>query len=54
MILNNQIEIGGTKPVGQKPLYSSVFPTRRVSESRNRDWAENVFPKLIYWNEVKR
>jgi pimeloyl-ACP methyl ester carboxylesterase len=30
MIVNNHIEIADAKPVGQKPLYSSIFPTRRA------------------------
>lgn len=34
------------------PVGCSIFP--REIFPAPRDWAEKVFPKLIYWNEVKR
>ena len=34
------------------PVGCSIFPHEIFPAPR--DWAEKVFPKLIYWNEVKR
>jgi len=45
-------DVTGGPPVIELPVGCSIFPGEIVPAPRS--WAERVYPKLIYWNELDR